>query len=202
MSHTGAFIWPFAVAFDGTTDRRGAIRSPLHGDGGNAREKLRLAQDLPGHAVPSGDLAQVVDRALTVLIEALVRRKFAATPHPRGPRGQAKESDDIPACVRRAAFVKDGGRCSFVSKEGHRCGERRFIEFHHVIPRAAGGKTTVENLRLRCRAGDDDRAVGKRPKQSSWDEYSSGDRHFRRCRGSQRALTTGHFVTGERRPPG
>ena len=45
-------------------------------------EKLRLAQDLLGHAVPSGDVAQVFDRALTALIDELVRRKFAATPRP------------------------------------------------------------------------------------------------------------------------
>jgi len=114
------------------------------------REKLRLAQDLLGHAVPSGDLAQVFDRALTALIDELVRRKFAATPHPRGRRGHAKDSDYIPAEVRRAVYVRDGGRCAFLSVEGHRCGERRFIEFHHVIPRAAGGKATVENIQLRC----------------------------------------------------
>jgi hypothetical protein len=48
--------------------------------------------------------------------------------------------------------VKDSGRCAFVSVDGHRCGERRFIEFHHVIPRAAGGKPTVDNIQLRCRA--------------------------------------------------
>ena len=56
------------------------------------------------------------------------------------------------AAVRRAVYVRDGGRCSFVSADGHRCGERRFIEFHHVIPRAAGGKATVENIQLGCRA--------------------------------------------------
>jgi hypothetical protein len=116
------------------------------------REKLRLAEDLLGHAVPSGDLGQIVDRALTALIDELMRRKFAATPHPRDRRGQANDSDNIPAEVRRAAYVKDGGRCSFVSRDGRRCGERRFIEFHHVIPRAAGGKATVENIQLRCRA--------------------------------------------------
>src|SRR5713101_6528163 len=116
------------------------------------REKLRLAQDLLGHAVPSGDLAQVFDRALTALIDDLVRRKFAAPPHPRGRRGQAKDSDYIPAEVRRTVYVRDGGRCAFLSVEGHRCGERRFIEFHHVIPRAAGGKATVENIQLRCHA--------------------------------------------------
>src|SRR5712691_844487 len=114
-------------------------------------EKLRLAQDLLGHAVPSGDLAQVFDRALTALIDELVRRKFAATPHPRGSRGQAKDSDYVPADVRRTVYVRYGGRCAFVSVEGHRCGERRFIEFHHVIPRAAGGQATVENIQLRCR---------------------------------------------------
>ena len=116
------------------------------------REKLRLAQDLLGHAVPSGDLAQVFDRALAALIEELVRRKFAATPHPRGSRGQAKGCDHIPAPVRRAVYVRDGGRCALVSVDGHRCGERRFVEFHHVLPRAAGGEATVENIQLRCRA--------------------------------------------------
>src|SRR5713101_2042003 len=115
------------------------------------REKLRLAQDLLGHSVPSGDLAQVFDRALAALIDELVRRKFAATPHPRGHRGQAKDSDYVPADVRRTVYVRDGGRCAFLSVDGHRCGERRFIEFHHVIPRAAGGKATVENIQLRCR---------------------------------------------------
>jgi hypothetical protein len=87
-----------------------------------------------------------------VLIDELVRQKFAATPRPRHGRGQVEDSDTIPADVRRAAYVKDGGRCSFVSSDGRRCGERRFIEFHHVIPRAAGGKATIENIRLRCRA--------------------------------------------------
>ena len=44
------------------------------------RDRLRLAQDLLGHAVPSGDLAQVFDRALTALVADLSRTKFAATP--------------------------------------------------------------------------------------------------------------------------
>jgi hypothetical protein len=117
------------------------------------RERLRLAQDLLGHAVPSGDLAQVIDRALTALIDELTRRKFAATPHPRDRRGQpAKDSDHVPAHVRRAVYVRDGGRCAFVAAAGHRCGERRFVEFHHVTPRAVGGQATVENIQLRCRA--------------------------------------------------
>lgn len=34
---------------------------------------------------------------------------------------------------------------------GHRCGERAFVEFHHVIPVAAGGRPTIDNIQLRCR---------------------------------------------------
>jgi hypothetical protein len=114
-------------------------------------EKLRLAQDLLGHAVPSGDLAQVFDRALTLLVEDLERRKFAATAQPRKSRGQAEDSRNIPAQVRRAVSSRDGGRCAFVAKSGRRCGERRFLEYHHVQPYGAQGKPTLENIELRCR---------------------------------------------------
>ena len=116
------------------------------------RDKLRLAQDLLGHAIPDGDLAQVFDRALTVLIEDLNRKKFAATRQPRRSRGQAEGSRNIPAAVRRAVWARDGGRCASVSMNGRRCGERRFVEFHHVVPHAAGGKPTVDKIQLRCRA--------------------------------------------------
>jgi hypothetical protein len=114
------------------------------------REKLRLAQDLLGHAVPTGDLAQVFDRALNVLVEELVKRKFAATERPRRSRGQSDDSRNIPAEVKRKAFVRDGGCCAFVSPDGRRCGSKRFLEFHHLEPYGVGGKPTVDNIQLRC----------------------------------------------------
>ncbi|PYQ44171.1 MAG: hypothetical protein DMF77_07850 [Acidobacteria bacterium] len=113
-------------------------------------EKLRLAQDLLGHAVPSGDLAQVFDRALDVLVQELVKRKFAVTERPRPNRGQSDDSRNIPADVKRTVFVKDRGSCAFVSPSGRRCGSRRFLEFHHVEPYGAGGKPTAHNIQLRC----------------------------------------------------
>jgi len=116
------------------------------------REKLRVAQDLLGHAIPSGDLAEVFDRALTLLVANLTCKKFAATERPRGSRGQPDESRNIPAEVKRRVDARDQRRCAFVSPSGRRCDERRFLEFHHVIPYAAGGLPTVENIQLRCRA--------------------------------------------------
>jgi hypothetical protein len=115
-------------------------------------EKLREAQDLLGHAVPSGDLAQVFDRALTLLVADLARKKFAATPRPRPSTTSGADDRHIPAAVKRAVAIRDRTRCAFASPNGRRCGERRFLEFHHVVPYAAGGKATVDNIQLRCRA--------------------------------------------------
>jgi hypothetical protein len=113
-------------------------------------EKLRRAQDLLRHALPSGDLAAIVDRALTLLVADLERRRFAATASPRPPREMAPGSRRIPAAVRRAVWTRDEGQCAFVGPHG-RCRERGFLEFHHLEPYAAGGTATVENLSLRCK---------------------------------------------------
>jgi hypothetical protein len=113
-------------------------------------DKLRRAQDLLRHAIPSGDLATILDRALSVLLADLERAKAAATDRPRQVCA-ASGSRHIPAAVRRAVWQRDGGQCAFVGAAG-RCTERGFLEFHHLEPYATGGPATVENVALRCRA--------------------------------------------------
>jgi len=115
-------------------------------------EKLRLAQNLLRHEIPNGDPAAIFDRALTVLLEDLAKRKLAATDRPRGGRGPVSNSRHIPAEVKRAVWLRDGGRCAFVGRNGRRCTEQGFLEFHHVSPYAVGGQPTVDNIQLRCRA--------------------------------------------------
>ena len=114
-------------------------------------DKLRHAQSLLAHAVPSGDLAEVLDRALDALIASLERRKFAATDKPRAARGSSNPRY-IPSHVKRAVRKRDQGRCTYVSPDGHRCEARKFLEYDHEQPLARGGQTTVRNVRLRCRA--------------------------------------------------
>jgi len=116
------------------------------------RDKLRQAQDLLRHAVPSGDVAEIFDRALTVLLEDLARKKFAATKRPQAGRGTKPGARHIAAKVRRTVWLRDRGACAFVSKSGRRCNERAFVEFHHVEPYGVGGQPTVGNIQLRCRA--------------------------------------------------
>jgi hypothetical protein len=100
--------------------------------GGDTLEKLRLAKDLLRHAVPSGDEATILDRALTALLADLAQRKFAAAEKPRPSGGTATGSRHIPAEVKRAVWLRGLGRCAFVGTNGHRCSERGFLEFHHA----------------------------------------------------------------------
>jgi len=118
---------------------------------GETFSKLRRAQDLMRHRVPDGDVAVIVDAALTLLLERLERTKLAAASRTRTAQVTQHESRHVPAAVRRHVWARDQGRCAFVGTQG-RCTERGFLEFHHVAPYAAGGSATAENIELRCRA--------------------------------------------------
>jgi hypothetical protein len=114
-------------------------------------DKFRRAQTLLRHAVPTGDAAEIFDRAFTLLLEDLEHRRFGETSRPRTPKAPAARSRHISAAARRAVWRRDGGRCAFVGASG-RCSETAFLEFHHVEPYAVGGAATPENIELRCRA--------------------------------------------------
>ena len=58
----------------------------------------------------------------------------------------------VPAEIRRAVWRRDAGCCTFEDSSGRRCCERAGLELHHEHAFARGGPTTLENLRLMCRA--------------------------------------------------
>ena len=131
----------------------------------STRDKLRHARDLLSHAVPDGDMGEVLDRALEVLIVKLERRKTGRARRPRAVERVETEGRHVAAHVRRVVWDRDEGRCTFVGADGHRCAARRFLEFDHIDPVARGGKTTADNMRLRCRAHNQyeaERAFGAR----------------------------------------
>jgi 5-methylcytosine-specific restriction endonuclease McrA len=113
---------------------------------------LRRAQDLLRHQIPSGDAGEVIAKALRVLVRELEKEKIAATDRPRAGRATDPRSRYIPAEVKRQVWKRDDGQCAFVAHNGRRCIERGFLEFHHVEPYTDGGKATVDNIELRCRA--------------------------------------------------
>jgi len=113
--------------------------------------KLRRAQALLRHAVPDGDPAAILGRALDLLLIQAETRKAGLTARPRAQRPVSDRSRHIPAAVKREVWKRDGGQCAFVGALG-RCAEEAFLEFHHVLPFAEGGPATTGNIQLRCRA--------------------------------------------------
>ena len=118
--------------------------------------KLRRAQDLLRHTIPNGDPSAIVDRALSLLVDELERKRTAKVRRARPvvrravPR-PSHSSRHIPAEVRRAVWARDEGRCAFLGAQG-RCTESGHLELHHLVPFARGGATVLSNLALRCRA--------------------------------------------------
>ena len=176
----------------------------------STHEKLRYLQTLMSHSLASGDVAGLVDKAFDALIEKVEKRKLGSTrvASARGARPASRTSNGssrsrasgprsasryVPVRIRRTVWERDQGRCTFVSTSGHRCGERRFLEFDHTQPVARGGTSTVEGLRLRCRTHNQyeaERALGRdfmrdkreearqiRPRQPRGIEVRAGDRH-------------------------
>jgi hypothetical protein len=127
--------------------------------GQETHDKLRRIQELLRREVPDGDPGSILDRAFTLLLADLARRKLGATSKPKPARAVRPRSRYIPAGVKRAVTLRDEGRCTFVAPDGRRCSQTAFLEWHHLEPYARGGKATVANVSLRCRAHNQYEAI-------------------------------------------
>ena len=118
------------------------------------RDKLERLKALMRSSVPDGDLAAIIDAAVTEKLERLEARRFART---KSPRKTASASDtsprtrQVPAAVKRAVHERDEGRCRYVDARGHRCTARVQLQFHHRRPWAVGGDHSPGNVSLLCR---------------------------------------------------
>ncbi len=81
------------------------------------------------------------------------------------PTSESARSRHIPARVRHAVQVRDGGSCAYIDGCGDRCSSRTFVQFHHLIPFACSGEHTVENIELRCFSHNQRHAI---------DDYGTG----------------------------
>jgi 5-methylcytosine-specific restriction endonuclease McrA len=118
------------------------------------RDKLERLQALMRSSVPDGDLAKIIDLAVTEKLERLEARRFAKTKRPRKRLAQTDtrpKSRYIPAAVRRFVEKRDGGQCTYRGKHGRRCTRRHDLEFHHRKPFGLGGDHSPEGLALMCR---------------------------------------------------
>jgi len=118
------------------------------------RDKLERLTALMRSSVPDGDLATIIEDAVTEKLERLETRRFAKT---NAPRKSVADSDTspssrhIPAAVRRIVYERDGGRCRYEDGQGRRCTARGFLEFHHRHPFGHGADHSPEGISLSCR---------------------------------------------------
>jgi hypothetical protein len=132
----------------------GTVQGPVHGERGPPSE-AGAAQG--AHAIASPRRRPGCNHRpsrVTEKLERLEARRFGKTKAPRKVLDvdASKTSRYIPAAIRRAVHVRDGGRCRYVDDEGRRCPERHRLEFHHRHPYGLGGDRSVGNLCLLCPA--------------------------------------------------
>ena len=119
------------------------------------RDKLERLQALMRSSVPDGDLARIIEIAVSEKLQRVEAKRFGQT---RAPRSDAAHtatsatSRHIPAAVRRLVHERDCGRCAYRDTYGRRCDKRYDLEFHHKHPFARGGAHSPANLSLICRA--------------------------------------------------
>jgi 5-methylcytosine-specific restriction endonuclease McrA len=133
-------------------EERWSVRVTLDAE---AKADLDALRALLSHKIPDGELGAVVREAIRCARETYAKRKgaiIAPRDSTQGLKVPTSSSNAIPAAVRRAVWQRDGGRCTFEGPDGHRCESRWQLELDHIISVALGGASTVENLRLRCRA--------------------------------------------------
>jgi hypothetical protein len=115
------------------------------------RDKLERLQALMRSKFPDGDLAKILEEAVTEKLARVEARRFAKTPR---PRQKTIPKDDgsrrVPAALKRAVNLRDEGQCRFVDDLGRRCPERHRLEYHHRDPYGLGGERTLANVCLMC----------------------------------------------------
>lgn len=116
-------------------------------------DKLERLRALMRSDLPDGDLAAVIEQAVTEKLERLEARRFARTKAPRKSLSETdttRSSRRIPAAVRRAVRERDGNRCRYVDERGRRCSARERLEYHHRHPYGFGGGHDLANVCLMC----------------------------------------------------
>jgi 5-methylcytosine-specific restriction endonuclease McrA len=124
---------------------------------------LEEVRALASHRRPNADLLSLMKQGLEAYRRELLKERYGVGSKARRTKrmsvnsselasGVWKRSRRVSAAVAREVYLRDGGCCTFSAANGQRCGARRFLEIDHVTPWAEHGESTVENLRLRCRA--------------------------------------------------
>jgi 5-methylcytosine-specific restriction endonuclease McrA len=112
--------------------------------------KLAAAADALAHRHPGASEEELLEAGLDLLLDRAAKR-HGLVERPRKAREPANPAH-VPAAVKRAVYLRDGGRCQYRLASGELCGCTRYLQYDHVPPLALGGTSTVDGVRLACKA--------------------------------------------------
>ena len=119
------------------------------------RDKIREAQDLLGHQVPSGDLAELVERGLDLLVEEVRKKRFGASRRPR-PKKTKREDEKVSAAAAKESAAVEA-KPESTEEPGGGCEKPRSRYIPAEVRRAVHGRdgercTFVDERGRRCPA--------------------------------------------------
>jgi hypothetical protein len=115
--------------------------------------KIEALKDDLARGGPALSSAEVLETCVDLMMARRDKRKgLVAKP---SAVIRPSKTDAVPAHVRREAWLRAGGRCEWTFDTGERCGCGTRLELDHVVPRARGGASTIDNVRILCRAHND-----------------------------------------------
>jgi hypothetical protein len=131
-----------------------SLRDTRGGEGGRPRRPKadsKQADASSPRATPPGGAPPAITSTggETELVDSRTSQVARA---PAGFAGRSKRSRYVRAAVKRAVYLRDEARCSFVAQDGRRCEARALLELDHAKPWARLGDAGADNIRLRCRA--------------------------------------------------
>jgi hypothetical protein len=112
--------------------------------------KLEAAKAALSHSHPGASSEEVLEAALDLLLAQRAKRKGLVA-RPRKAAAAPVNPETIPAAVKREVWTRGGGRCEWPIDSGGVCGSTLRLELDHITPRALGGPSTADNLRIACR---------------------------------------------------
>jgi hypothetical protein len=96
-------------------------------------------------------------------VEKAKRAEAKAKAKTKKMNNSTKESNEWLACaqpreisryrrrsVEHAVTLRDQNQCTYVSRNGQRCEERKWLHKHHIVEFALGGEHSLENLKTLC----------------------------------------------------